>query len=571
MPRIRWRDHALGWWPQGPREGMPPKTLRRAIGIDSIRTGTLRSRWGTTQLYGFSAHSLYRFADVRFQGSGTNLLRDGSVIQTGLSGDRLRFARMPPQPGGLDYLFVADGDILIKVDPSGGVSQWGIAPPAAGFFVAAGAAGVLTGRYRYAVTFKNGTTGSRSNPEPNTMVGDPFTVDLAAQKGELSSLPVSTDPQVTILEIWRTFADLTVLFKLTEIANGTTTYSDNNPDADLTSEQIQLDNTQPAATTSDCLGPYAGRMWTLDDAPGNRGRIFYSPIGRPESVQGFLEINNGDDPCLRLQDWGGAMYVWTNAHVIQVIGFDAPFTWREVFGSPGITSLTAVGDPLDARFTVVATPFGVFYHAADGIRLFDGTASRLFAWDNIAGILLGETLENIAPFEPVIAAFNGREVWFSDATFNTLAVEPILGSWRICGGPNTAFYFEEDTQRLIASEADLVVIKEPPETTTDAGAAIHFEMETKAEETDPVVLGMVQRVYLDVDTAGQPMTPVLVIDNQELFAPVFSTNGRPTQAYEYEVGVWGRLIGVRLKGDFTRQVTIYEIAADVYVPLTGEK
>lgn len=566
--RLRWREFSKGWWPMGPREAMPPGTLRRARGVNAIKTGTLRSRWGTQQLYAFSAHSLYRFRDVRFQGANTILLRDGVSIKTGLNGRRLRFQRMPTTPGREDYLFVAGGGTVFKVAPDGAVSHWGIEAPATDFTVAAGAAGVLTGTYYYAVTFLNATTGSRSNPNPAAFTG-PTSVVLAAQQADLSALPVSGDPQVTTVEIWRSFADIAgELFKLDEVANGTTTYTDNTADADLENEVLLFDNIVPSESTSDAFGPHAGRMWTLDDVE-SRGRVFYSPIGRPEAVEGFLEINNGDDPCLRLQGWGGSLYVFTNGHILQIIGFDTPFTFREVFGAPGIASMTESGSPIDTRFSVVSTPMGIIYHASDGnLRLFDATQSVLAGFEAIARLLQGEALEDVPAFEPVIAESTTREVFFSDATATTLALNMTDASWRVAGGPNTAFYFEPDTQRLVAGEAGVVVIKEQAGLLTDAGTPINFEIETMATLTDAVHEGLVQRVYFDVNTQDQLLTPTLVLDNDEIVLPPFRTASRPAQSVEIVVGRWGRVIGVRLAGSLTAQVEVFGIEADVYVPVT---
>jgi len=539
---------------------MPPATLRRARGVHAIKTGTLRSRWGSVALFtGITAHSLYRFRDARFAGSGSELYRDGIIIRGGLNGDRLRFVRMPPTPGQEDYLFVAGGGELFKVSPAGAVSGWGLAAPQVDFSAAVGAAGVLNGTYQYAVTFLNQTTGSRSNPNPAQFTG-PITVAPANQQVNLTGLPISPESQVTAREIWRTFANQGLFFRLAVISNNTaTSYTDNAPDSDLETLELPLDNDPPDDSWNDAIGPYNGRMfWTRSSIAGEEGRIFYSPQGRPESVEGFIEVNNGDDPVVRLTFWGGVLYAHTNAHVIRVLGFDPPFTWQEVYGAPGTTK----------PFSVTPTPFGIVHDSIDGIRVFDGTASRLIGFEAIGRLLAGEALEDVPPFDPVVGEFAGREIWLSDGA-TTLVLDPNDGSWRIAQGGVSALYFEPDTQVLVGAAGSTIVQLEPANVTTDNGVPISFEIETPGAITDAVVRGLVQRMYLDVDTADQLLTPTLVLDNDEIPLPVFKTSGRPAQAIEYDIGRWGRVVSVRLEGELTAQVTVYEISLDVYVP--GER
>lgn len=541
----------------GSREAMPPATLRRAVGVNAIKTGTLRSRWGSTAVSELTlAHSLYRFRDSRFAGIGSGLYRDDVLIRGLLSGSRLRFVRMPPMPGDEDYLFVAGGGSLVKVAPNGGVSKWGIDAPVTNPVAAVGAAGVLNGTYQYAVTFLNQTTGSRSNPNPATFT-DPVSVTPANQQVGFTAIPTSGDPQVSARELWRTFANQGVFFRLAVIAdNTTTTYTDNAADSALETLELPLDNDPPESSFNDAVGPHSGRMWwTRIGTAGSEGRVYYSPEGRPEALQGFIEVNNGDDPTQCAVSWGGSLYVWTNAHVIQVLGNDEPFTFREVFGAPGTT----------APFSVTVTPWGIVYDSIDGIRVFDGTASRLIGFESIGRLLVGESLEDVPAFDAVIGEFAGREVWLSD-TVTTLVLDPQDGSWRIALGGINALYFEPDTQFLVGATTGGVLRLEPPNVVTDDGDAIEFEIETAAVESDIVARGCVQRIWFDVDTANQLMFPTLVLDNDEIALPPLKTSGRPAQSVEYEIGRWGRIIGVRLAGSLTLQVTVYEIAADIYVP-----
>ena len=114
MGRTSLIDFGGGLWISGPVNRTPKGNFRRFRGVHQIRTSSLRSRNGTTQLFALDAHSLHRFNDLRFQGAGSVLYRDGVSAQTGLTGTGWSFVRMPPVSGVklsdavlADYLFVA--------------------------------------------------------------------------------------------------------------------------------------------------------------------------------------------------------------------------------------------------------------------------------------------------------------------------------------------------------------------------------------------------------------------------------------------------------------------------------
>src|SRR5438132_8105718 len=132
MPRIRFRDLGGSLFVTGPREDTPDGMLRRGRGLHAVRSRSARSRAGSTKLFDLAAHSLVRFDGSRYAGVGTDFYRDGAVIRSGLSGNRLALVPMPPPAGKPDQLFVAGGGTLFKTDSAGNDSLWGIDPPADG-------------------------------------------------------------------------------------------------------------------------------------------------------------------------------------------------------------------------------------------------------------------------------------------------------------------------------------------------------------------------------------------------------------------------------------------------------
>lgn len=315
---FRFSRNEQGLWLQGREEDMPQDSWRRFEGVSPLSSTSIQSRYGSTSVEALAGvHSLFRFNDTNFQGATTIFYQSGVSQKTGLDGTRLTMVAMPPSTGAEDVLYVAGGGDLFKIDKSSTISQWGIDAPMSTFAVAAGAAGNLNGDYIYRVTFANSTDGTRSNPN-NTDV----TITVTNQKVDLSGIPTSSDTQVDSREIWRTVAGQSDLFLVATISdNVTTTFEDNVADEDLQAIALQFDNDPPEDTYEDCEGPHDNRMlWCRDTASGKKGRVYYSPQGRPEAVLGFIDVTNEDDPTQKNVSWNGTWYVFTESHLFQIDG-----------------------------------------------------------------------------------------------------------------------------------------------------------------------------------------------------------------------------------------------------------
>jgi len=422
----------------------------------------------------------------------------------------------------------------------------------------------LQGRYRYLVTFRNSTTGHRSNANvTSTEVIGTSRVSVA-----LTSSPTSSDAQVDQREIWRTLGDGTLFFRITTIDdNSTTTFTDTVVDFDALNpggtvmENLELPTTNipPESTYDHVVGPYQSRAWwTRDSVVGARGRIYFSPVGRPEAVEGFLEPTDDDDPMQTAIIWNGALYAFSENRVFQVLGTTTPFITREVFGVPGTTS----------PFTVKSTPVGIPYRANDGsIRLFNGTTAPHLGFNALSNILNGETSENIAnAFNGVVAASDGFEYIISDAANNTLVYNFNATTWRDLGVSLNAIHYEEDTGLIIATinshATKAVVILEADTILTDNSVAISYEVETGSFRLDEGSLPIIQRLYIDMDAASQTITPSVVIDDVVTAQAVI--NGASRALTEIPIHSGGRAVGVRLAGTLTAQVEVYGITADIY-------
>jgi len=549
--RAEWHDFSKGLWSVGGKEHTMTGYIRRAKGLHAIRTPHLRSRDGSTLLYDLTAHSLFRFNDVRIQAAGGSLYRAGAAVISSLNGGRLRFVAMPAQPGLDDSLFFTGGGQALKLDDGGSVTKWGIINPGGPPSLAETAAGtgaLANGIYKYKVVFRNGTTGSRSNAQDAEAS---ITIAAGPSSVSLTNIPVSSDGQVTEREIYRTTVGGALYFLAITISdNSTTSTTDNVADADLQSFQLQTDNLYPYDTCSECWFHDSVMWMTRDSQAGAAGRAYYSPVGRPESLLGFVEVSNTDDPCQVGFSFAESNWVMTQKNIYRITGDAEPFVPRKVYQCPGTIY----------PHTVAVTPFGVVYQAFDGIHLFDGNTSTLIGFEALGPIFRGQTLENLAPFTGIVATYAKEEYLISDGT-TTLALNLRLGTWRDLGVGCSALYAEQDTPNVVASFNFGVYALEDYGTILDGTDDIDIEWEIGAKISDISQRTVVQRIFIDIDTNGELLTPTLIIDNTTVDLPTFIATGR--QLIEYSVARTCRLVGLRLTGQVSNIINLYAVEMDL--------
>ncbi len=168
-PEVKIRSFDRRLWLSGSRTSMPAGTLRRCVGAAPELTGSLRSRYGSTLLYPINSISLNRFNGNRIQYDGSALYVNGVSKDTGYNGGRLAFAKMPPNFGVSDYLFVTGGGKLVKLDSSNNVTNWGIQPPLDGAMAQTSPQDSLTFD-NFDASAANWTASNCSKADENTIV-----------------------------------------------------------------------------------------------------------------------------------------------------------------------------------------------------------------------------------------------------------------------------------------------------------------------------------------------------------------------------------------------------------------
>lgn len=530
---------------------------QRATVVDTL-TVTLTEQQNFRYLFAMNAYNGASggtrwdglIADLFIESPAQNL---GSV-KTGLNGDRLSLSKMPPTAGKPDYLFIAGGGALFKVSSAGAMTLWGIVAPSSAPSVAEtddGAGNLADGVYQYKVTYLNSTTGHRSNAYATAAS---VTISSGPSNVNLTSIPVSSDGQVDDREIWRTVVGGSSFFYLAAIGdNSTTTYKDTIVDASLGSTELPDDNLIPYSWFDDCVGPYnASMFWITRDQSGQRGRVYYSPIGRPESVDGFIEVTSDDDALQKLVRWGRSIGVMSKTRLYQIIGTN-PYEAVEVAGVPGT----------DKPITVKETPHGLLYEADDGVRKLVGSVAELVSTDDVGRLFRGESPGGaLTAFSGVVATYSRDEYILSDLS-QTIALNLKSNTWRDIGIGCEALFYADGVDIIAASTGAKIIDLEKEGELDDDGTAIEFDVETAHVRLDAEQDGLVRWLHVDADTNGEAITIYLILDNVETNLGTVTSSNRAVTTFN--VGKTGRVQGVRFYGNLTNSVEIFGVEAELYV------
>lgn len=205
----------------------------------------------------------------------------------------------------------------------------------------AGAVTLVTGRV-YTVVFENSSTGHYSDIWPFTA----STGAVAARQRTISGIPVPNDTQVTHVNILATAdgGDETRLYLLAQITAGTTTYTDNTPEATLLGNAVLMttDANGDESGVTDNLPPpvgyilptkHRGRVYMLkgpsltwsksiDEVTTDTGYI----AGRWEEAfptENSVDISEGAETCRGMLTDGINLYIGTEFKIRRLTG-DAP-------------------------------------------------------------------------------------------------------------------------------------------------------------------------------------------------------------------------------------------------------
>lgn len=243
--------------------------------------------------------------------------------------------------------------------------DWGIAAPSTACTAAAGASGSLNGTYYYAVTFIN--TLLSPNAESGT---SPFSAPVTVTNTEvnLTSIPVSTDPQVGGRNIYRFGGTIggTPLLVGTIADNVTTTFSDATADSVVTGQQLILTQDPAPVGGWQAIANHKGRMWGFGSYATGKSDLWFSGYLQYtsfDSVNQVLDCGTGsDDQPIALASLESVLIALKQQSIWVCYGdTQNDFIARKVY-SIGCVSKGSV-----------ATGYGkIYWLGADGVYLFDG-------------------------------------------------------------------------------------------------------------------------------------------------------------------------------------------------------
>lgn len=194
-----------------------------------------------------------------------------------------------------NHLFIGNGGVIPYKWNGVDFTRHGVYPPTETSTVGSQAAGVLTGDYRYKVTYVN-SQAVESDVGPVTA-----TFTAAAATLRVASLPVA--PQswgVSSRRLYRTEAGGTTFKRIATVAdNSTTYYDDNNADASL-GTAAPTDNGVPPKY-SVCVY-HANRLFVND--PENPNYVWYSDLAEPYTFGSTNFIKVGDNASDLVKGFG---------------------------------------------------------------------------------------------------------------------------------------------------------------------------------------------------------------------------------------------------------------------------
>jgi hypothetical protein len=211
------------------------------------------------------------------------------------------------------------------------VQTWGIAAPgSAPTITDSGVAGNPNGTYESYITYYNTNTDHESSPGPTST-----TVTVASKKLNYS-WAASADSQVTHVRIYRrNTSTQSFFYRVTEVAIGTTTYSnDTATDASLITKGPDPNQYDPPPTGTKLCEWHYSRMFVSDGVD-----VFYSEEGKPEAFNPVntlpgINTNEGEE-VTALHSTNGVLLITKRTKTYLLTG-DAPENWHIELLDPGI-------------------------------------------------------------------------------------------------------------------------------------------------------------------------------------------------------------------------------------------
>lgn len=306
------------------------------------------------------------------------------------------------------WVFMTDGvGATLKYDVlTGTITEWGIVAPTVAPTLTTGSAADMNLTYYYNVTFEG--AGLESSAGTFSL---PITVSNTGVI--LSGIPVSSDPQVTTVNIYRLGGALGQWLFVASVSNGTTTYTDTTSDASLSADLPETLRRDPPPIFLS-IATHKERIWGFGTTT-DPSLVYFSNYNEPwafDLVDGFypVEENNFNDVAIGLCSIGSQLILFKSRSTYQVTGStNADFQVNKLFDI-GCRSRRSI-----------CTAYGVcWWISKQGIYQFDGSSPTNisdggFQQSNIKSVI--DSLSD-TDFADITSFVYDRMVHFCFPTFN---------------------------------------------------------------------------------------------------------------------------------------------------------
>jgi len=237
-----------------------------------------------------------------------------------------------------------------------------LAQPSAAASVALGGAGAITGTVKYRVAFRNSLDGTESLASVES-----GSVSPAAQIVNLSSIPVSVDPQVNQRRIYR--SDNGGLYRYLGDVNDntTTTYADNTA---INLATALVNDFRGDVEPCRYCAVFGNRLWFANSKSEPSGLYFSESDSLDFPATNLLYVNSGDgDEITGIEEAFGGLLVFKRKSVHFLSGADSSsFQTRPVSGNKGCIS----------GQTIRKSPRGIYYLSHDGVYRLEGDGAPVY-------------------------------------------------------------------------------------------------------------------------------------------------------------------------------------------------
>lgn len=442
-----------------------------------------------------------------------------------------------------------------------------------------GAIDSLTGTYTYYVSFDT-AAGHESDLSPASA---PFTA--GGQAAALSSIPTSTDPQVTKRHIYRSGGTQDQLYRIGTLNdNTTTTFNDSTSDENASADGVtHTADHQPPPAARGLGGPYYDRL------------IAYSSAAHPNWIWWTPQLKLWYWPGSNL-DEGNHMPVGDDGEEIvnatqrprAMLFYKSRSVWRLV-GDPDDASgeLECISPDVGQIGEAAGCTYGGidYFQGAEGIYASNG--DRVTLWTpKLAKLFRGEALPaGSEPAYPLnqdlavrakacMAAKNGR-LYFSyadtTATENnrTLVFDIATGACFSDDRGFAALYYEGQTGDLVGAIGGAVYTLEG----ASSGAAIPLVYQSGFDDQgSPEIIKRYTNITADHHTGGSALALSAVFSAGAASEAIGTLNSAARTFEPFPLandGYEARNISLRLTGDGTGEVNVYGLGIE-YEPIAIE-